>query len=74
MALLSQRSNANKAGQWLFKTSWPDMRFLNGQAADSFVPAVTSNIGRFISDQCELLGFCWHFEIRMKKSSSVKRH
>ena len=50
---LSQKSNVERPGQWLFKTSWPNMRHLNVEPADSFIPVVEPRTQTFVADQCK---------------------
>lgn len=50
---LSEKSNVQHTGQWIFKIGWKNMRTLNVESGDSYVHR-NSEISRFfIPDQCK---------------------
>ena len=50
---LSEKSNVQHTGQWIFKIGWKNMEILNVESGDSYVHR-NSEISRFfIPDQCK---------------------
>lgn len=54
--LLTERSNVQYSGQWMFKIGWPNMGALNVEAADSYFQKDSDNSPFFIVEQCEYYG------------------